>query len=152
SVGLGQHRETCATDGRGSMKKLASFWKFVFLALAIPLLVSNCMETAQTNNRAAQQSTGSYASGDTAMANVAQTTPVVPQRSTSGSASASADTSTGDYRISSQDILQVAVFQVQDLNNAVQVGEDGNVALPLVGKIQLRGKTTYEAEQIIASK
>ena len=57
-----------------------------------------------------------------------------------------------DYRISSQDILQVAVFQVQDLNNAVQVGEDGNITLALVGKIQLRGKTTYEAEQIIASK
>ena len=65
---------------------------------------------------------------------------------------ASADTATGDYRISSRDILQVAVFQVQDLNNAVQVGEDGNVTLPLVGKIQLRGKTTYEAEQIIAGK
>ena len=60
--------------------------------------------------------------------------------------------STGDYRISPQDILQIAVFQVQDLNNAVQVGEDGNITLPLVGKIQLRGKTTYEAEQIIAGK
>jgi polysaccharide biosynthesis/export protein len=137
------------------MKKLASFWRFVLFALAVPLLVSNCMETAQTNKRVAEQSTSGsvLASGDTAMADVTQTnTPVVAQRSASGPALASADTSTGDYRISAQDILQVAVFQVQDLNNAVQVGEDGNITLPLVGKVQLRGKTTYEAEQIIASK
>ena len=59
---------------------------------------------------------------------------------------------TTDYRISPQDILQIAVFQIKDLDSAVQVGEDGNIALPLVGKIQVRGKTTYEAEQTIAGK
>src|SRR5262249_36592351 len=59
---------------------------------------------------------------------------------------------TTDYRISPQDILQIVVFQIKDLDNAVQVGEDGYVALPLIGKVQLRGKTTYEAEQIIAGK
>ena len=31
SVGVEQYRETCSTDGRGSMKKLASFWRFVFI-------------------------------------------------------------------------------------------------------------------------
>ena len=34
----------------------------------------------------------------------------------------------------------------------MQVNEDGSVALPLIGKIQLRGKTTDEAEQILAAK
>ena len=66
-------------------------------------------------------------------------------------AAASGDTTT-DYRISAQDILQVAVFQIKDLDSAVQVGEDGFIALPLVGKIPVKGKTTYEAEQIIAGK
>ena len=69
------------------MKKLASFWRFVLFALAVPLLVSNCMETAQTNKRVAEQSTSGsvLASGDTAMADVTQTnTPVVAQRSASG--------------------------------------------------------------------
>ena len=59
---------------------------------------------------------------------------------------------TTDYRISPQDILQIAVFQINDLNSAVQVGEDGNITLPLVGKVPVKGKTTYEAEQIIAGK
>jgi polysaccharide export outer membrane protein len=57
-----------------------------------------------------------------------------------------------EYRISQQDILQISVFQVNDLNSAVQVSQDGNITLPLVGKIQVVGKTTAEAEQIIAGK
>jgi polysaccharide export outer membrane protein len=77
---------------------------------------------------------------------------IVAGQSASASALASADTLTGDYKISAKDILQVAVFQVKDLDNTVQVGEDGNITLPLIGKIQLRGKTTHEAEQVIAGK
>src|SRR5262249_47628727 len=94
----------------------------------VPQLLSNCMETAQTNGS------------------------VTTKQSASNSALASADAATGDYRIASRDILQVAVFQVRDLDGTVQVSEDGTVALPLIGKIQLRGKTTNEAEQIIAGK
>src|SRR5262249_37439027 len=113
------------------MKKLVWFWRFVLFALAIPLLVSNCMETAQTNKAVVPgQSRSALASGENALADA---------------------TATGDYRIGSRDILQVAVFQVQDLNNTVQVGEDGNVTLALVGTIQLRGKMTYEADQRMAS-
>jgi polysaccharide biosynthesis/export protein len=57
-----------------------------------------------------------------------------------------------EYRISQQDILQISVFQVNDLNSAVQVNQDGAVTLPLVGKVQVAGRTTVEAEQIIAGK
>src|SRR6516165_9836899 len=57
-----------------------------------------------------------------------------------------------EYRISQQDILQISVFQVNDLNNAVQVGQDGNITLPLVGRVHVAGSTTPEAEQIIADK
>ena len=138
------------------MKKLASFWRLVFFTLAVPQLLSSCMETAQTSKPVVTEqpaSVSGLASGQMAMAEAAQTNMSgAAQRPASASALASADAATGDYRISSSDILQVAVFQVQDLNNTVQVSEDGNVALPLVGKIQLRGKTTYEAEQIIAGK
>src|ERR1700751_3870462 len=54
-----------------------------------------------------------------------------------------------EYKISQQDILQVSVFQVNDLNSAVQVNQDGSITLPLIGKTQVAGKTTSEAEQII---
>jgi polysaccharide biosynthesis/export protein len=57
-----------------------------------------------------------------------------------------------EYRISQQDILQISVFQINDLNSAVQVNQDGTVTLPLIGKVQVAGKTTVEAEQIIAGK
>src|SRR6516165_4785443 len=57
-----------------------------------------------------------------------------------------------EYRISQQDILQISVFQVNDLNSAVQVNQDGSITLPLVGKVQVAGRTTSETEQIIAGK
>src|SRR6516164_5395157 len=66
--------------------------------------------------------------------------------------SAFANRQATEYRISQQDILQISVFQVKDLDSAVQVGQDGNITLPLIGKAQVAGRTTDEAEQIIAGK
>jgi polysaccharide export outer membrane protein len=118
------------------MKKLASLWSFVFFTLAAPQLLSGCgMDAAQTNKPVMAAGGQTHADSQTAMAAV-----------TDASAEAT------DYRISHQDILQVSVFQVNDLNSAVQVGQDGTIALPLIGKVQVAGRTTYEAEQIIASK
>jgi polysaccharide export outer membrane protein len=122
------------------MKKLTFFCRL--LVVAVPLLVSNCMET--TNQQGASR--------DMAMADAApRDASTVAGQPALAATRASAEMTT-DYKISPQDILQIAVFQLKDLDSAVQVGEDGNIALPLVGKIQVRGKTTYEAEQIIAGK
>ena len=121
------------------MQELALIWRPVFftvVTVAVSLLVSNCMETTQTNQ-----------TGETSMGAVSDRA----RQTALASADAGAVLTT-EYKISSQDILQIAVFQINDLNSAVQVGEDGNIALPLVGKIQVRGKTTYEAEQTIAGK
>src|SRR5215831_8739103 len=161
------------------MRKLASFSRLVFFTLAVPQLVSNCSmdsdvfkpvapeqqsvltgaETAYAQQRnmprAAEQPApvSSPATGETATAAAApRNMPVATERPSPALTRASVDMTTDDYKISPQDILQIAVFQIKDLDNAVQVGEDGNVALPLIGKIQLGGKTTYEAEQIIAGK
>ena len=133
------------------MKKRALFRKLLIFIVTSPLLLANCMETTQTNK-----------SGEAAMGAVPeQRAPVSALSSDSAQTNASIATGqrmhasaemTTDYRISAQDILQIAVFQIKDLDNAVQVGEDGNIALPLVGKIQVRGKTTYETEQVIAGK
>ena len=123
------------------MKTLASFWRLAFLALAVSQLLSNCMtDTAQPNQPvAADQPAYTAQTNETVVAG-------------QPAAFAGGDMSPADYRIAPRDILQIAVFQVQDLNNVVQVSEDGNVTLPLVGKVQVRGRTTYEAEQIIADK
>jgi polysaccharide export outer membrane protein len=143
------------------MKKLASLWSFVFLTLAAAQLLANCAQDnkpvatasgGQTPTIASQNTqpvvadratSAGYANGQTAMAattDAAQTNP------------AFANGEGTEYRISQQDILQIAVFQVNDLNSAVQVSQDGTVTLPLVGKVQVAGRTTSEAEQIIAGK
>jgi polysaccharide export outer membrane protein len=156
------------------MKQLASLWSFVFFALAASQLMANCgMDAAQTNKPVVTASAGSNpaatvspvaqpvvgggvtdrASGATAMA--VTTDAQAGQRVGSGqpiAASGFGDADATDYRISRQDILQIQVFQVNDLNSAVQVGQDGNIALPLVGRVEVAGRTTPEAEQIIADK
>jgi polysaccharide biosynthesis/export protein len=158
------------------MTKLASFWSFAFFTLAASQLVSNCgMDAAQTNRSPAMVGSASgatatavspttqpvvgggvadYANGPTAMAattDASQTNRFgTTAQPASGAAFANAEAT--EYRISQQDILQISVFQVNDLNSAVQVGQDGNITLPLVGKVQVVGKTTSEAEQIIAGK
>jgi polysaccharide biosynthesis/export protein len=130
------------------MKKFASRWGFAFFALAASQLVSNCgMDAAQTTKPGVTAS----ASGHTSTTDAAQTNPTVARPQTA-SASEFAGGEATEYRISRQDILQISVFQVNDLNIAVQVAQDGDITLPLVGKIQIAGKTTYEAEQIIAGK
>src|SRR5262249_5662976 len=151
----GTHLEQCiktrSTDSGGVMQELALTWRpvlFTVVTVAVSLLVSNCMETTQTN-QTGETSMGAVDPGQrasaTALARDRARQPVT------GSADAGADLRT-DYKISPQDILQIAVFQIKDLDSAVQVGEDGNIALPLVGKVQVRGKTTYDAEQTIAGK
>jgi polysaccharide export outer membrane protein len=129
------------------MKKFASLCSFVFFTLAASQLVSNCAET----NKPATAAAGGQTSTITSPTNQ----PVVAD---AGGATAMASTSAfggaeaTEYRISHQDILQISVFQINDLNSAVQVSQDGNITLPLVGKVQVAGKTTSEAEQLIAGK
>jgi polysaccharide export outer membrane protein len=157
------------------MKKLASFWSFAFFTLAAAPLVSNCgMDGAQTNKpvvtapASGQAATNvspttqpvvaggvnDYAHGATAMAATTDASRTNQTGATAQPASASpfGSADATDYRISQQDILQISVFQVNDLNSAVQVGQDGNITLPLIGRVQVAGRTTPEAEQIIAGK
>ena len=128
------------------MTKLASFWRVVLLALAVSPLVASCMTDEASNKPfATAQQTPAPVVASGGMANGAPGQPA-------GLALASGDKAGGDYRIAPRDILQITVFQVQDLNNTVQVSEDGTVTLALVGKVQLSGKTTYEAEQTLTDK
>jgi polysaccharide export outer membrane protein len=156
------------------MKKRASLWSLVFFTLAASPLLSNCgMDAAQTNKPPVMSGSasghpastvspttqpvvggvGDYTNGATAMAatsDASRTSPSVAGQGASAAPFAGGDAT--EYRISQQDILQISVFQVNDLNSAVQVNQDGTVTLPLVGKVQVAGKTTPEAEQIIAGK
>jgi polysaccharide export outer membrane protein len=54
-----------------------------------------------------------------------------------------------DYVIGEGDLLQVSVFEDQDLKTETRVGARGFVSLPLIGSVQVDGLTTREAEQRI---
>ena len=144
------------------MKKLAWFWSLAFLLLAAGQLLVDCAQTntpvstasgGQTPVTASQNTqpvvadhgngAAGYGNGQTAMAATTDAPQTNPSF-TNGEGT--------EYRISQQDILQISVFQVNDLNSAVQVSQDGSITLPLIGKVQVAGRTIYETEQIIAGK
>jgi polysaccharide biosynthesis/export protein len=52
----------------------------------------------------------------------------------------------------SGDVLQITVFQVQDLNRDAQVDAAGNIALPLIGGVPAAGKTVHEVESEITGR
>ena len=54
-----------------------------------------------------------------------------------------------DYRIGSQDLIEVQVFGLQDLKREVRVNGKGLIGLPLIGSVHIGGLTTAEAEAMI---
>lgn len=61
-------------------------------------------------------------------------------------------TGVSDYRIGPLDLLQIQVFQVEDLDREARVNTSGFISLPLIGAIQAGGKTVQEVEREIAAK
>lgn len=64
----------------------------------------------------------------------------------------SAEPSSDEYKIAPRDVLQVAVFQVPDLNRTVQVDAKGSLTLPLLGNVKVGGRTLLQAQDEIAAK
>ncbi len=51
-----------------------------------------------------------------------------------------------DYKIGPGDVIEIAVFQVEDLNKIVRVTGDGYILLPLLGAVKVIGKTTTQIQ------
>src|SRR5688572_21656726 len=49
------------------------------------------------------------------------------------------------YRLCPNDVLRVKVFQEDDLTTEIRLGKDGSATFPLLGVINLGGKTVDEA-------
>ena len=52
-------------------------------------------------------------------------------------------------KIARNDVLEVDVFQVDDLDRTVQVNSNGLISLPLIGEVQAEGKSARELEKNI---
>jgi len=64
-------------------------------------------------------------------------------------ASVAATPSMEDYVISEGDLLQITVFEAEELKTEARVGARGYLTLPLIGSIEVQGLTSREAEQKI---
>ncbi len=65
---------------------------------------------------------------------------------------AGAYTGVSEYRMGPQDLIEVSVFQVDELNRTVRVNTLGQISLPLIGVVQAGGLTAQELEKLIAAK
>ncbi len=55
-----------------------------------------------------------------------------------------------DYKIGPEDLLEITVFEEEKLNKVVRVSSQGNISLPLIGALKVRGLTANELEKEIA--
>jgi len=60
-----------------------------------------------------------------------------------------ADAGKGDYVLQPQDLLKVQIFQEEELNREVRISQESSVNLPLIGTVELKGKTARQAEELI---
>ena len=54
-----------------------------------------------------------------------------------------------EYRIGHRDLIEVLVFQAEELNHVSRVDADGDISLPLIGKVNIYKQTVEEAENTI---
>lgn len=52
------------------------------------------------------------------------------------------DRLTADYRVGPKDLLEINVFGLNELSKTVRVSEGGNILLPLLGVVEVKGLTT----------
>ncbi|WP_313919945.1 polysaccharide biosynthesis/export family protein [Tahibacter sp.] len=57
-----------------------------------------------------------------------------------------------EYRIGANDLLEINVFQVEELARTLRVNTQGKISLPLVGEISAGGMTVSELEREIAAR
>lgn len=54
-----------------------------------------------------------------------------------------------DYKIGPEDLLEITVFEEEKLNKTVRVSSQGNISLPLLGILRVKGLTANEMEKEI---
>jgi len=57
-----------------------------------------------------------------------------------------------DYQVGAGDILELAVFQVEELNRKVRVSGKGSIIIPLLGEVMVGGKSASEIELDLATQ
>jgi protein involved in polysaccharide export with SLBB domain len=56
------------------------------------------------------------------------------------------------YELSAYDVIDVSVYNEEDLHTRTRLGSDGTALLPLIGTVSLGGLTVVEANNLISKK
>ena len=113
------------------------------VALLASLAVSACTSVSSTSTSSTPLDTQQLASSSAPLAGggalqVVKDLPA-PQNTQNGS----------EQPLSPNDVLDVSVFQVDNLNRTVQVDAGGQISLPLIGTVTAAGKTVRQLEKEI---
>lgn len=57
-----------------------------------------------------------------------------------------------DYRLGREDVIEIRVFELDQLNRTVRVSGNGSIELPLVGRLPASGMTTEQVAEEVASR
>src|SRR5947209_7095179 len=57
-----------------------------------------------------------------------------------------------NYVLSPGDVIEIRVYQEDDLNTRLHVGKDGSTTFPLIGPIHIGGKTLEEVAAMIRAR
>ena len=58
----------------------------------------------------------------------------------------------GDYTIAPADVLEISIWGEEELARQLVVRPDGKVSFPLIGDIEVAGKTTAEVKKLVEKK
>jgi polysaccharide export outer membrane protein len=81
--------------------------------------------------------------------------PAVPAGASLKSSASRSDlvpTDKSSYLIRSGDMVEIRVYQEDDLNTKTRVDEEGTLVLPLIGRVPVRGLTTESARKAISDR
>jgi polysaccharide export outer membrane protein len=60
-----------------------------------------------------------------------------------------ADGGQAEYVLQPMDLIKVEVFQEPDMERQVRIAQDSSITLPLISKVNLKGRTVQEAQDIV---
>jgi len=55
-----------------------------------------------------------------------------------------------EYRIGPEDLLEITVFEAQEMNRSLRVAANGEISLPLLGAVRAAGLTPRELESVLS--
>lgn len=72
-----------------------------------------------------------------------------PDRDDANRSAAAATKAPTDYILQPSDLIRVIIFQEEDLLREVRITQEHTITLPLIGTIDLKGRTVRQAEELI---